>query len=358
MSGGSVARSVFLCCSLLLSFQHVNAQSLPTDYSCDPTVEAANAPRTAPLIFQLSPPPTNGTPTLTFERWPMLVDGQPNELNIAISNPAVGVPIRGVVITAHGIAPSFSSATPQDMANIYSYWYAQMAGRGYISVTVGRRGNFGSTGESLIDLVATGLLAKYHAGEIPYADLELAAWKYQSASLVAALQKMSTDPAYQPYLSTILLTGASGGANTVLQTAADSVVFQSATTKGLIRLTGADSAFDTNPDALPGVSEYSARIAKSTTSSLWIIGEDDPITSAGQVACQFKFFNQAAGFPNSLYLVPGMGHGGEILLFTPTLWPPFEQYMTSQGFLIDIDAEAANRKSATSAIIKLLLLDD
>lgn len=87
-----------------------------------------------------------------------------------------------------------------------------------------------------------------------------------------------------------------------------------------------------NPEAGTGVSEYTSRIAKSTVSSIWIVGEADTTTSVGQLACQFKFFNQAAGFPNFFYVVPGLGHGGPSDLFTPTVSPVFKTYMTSRGF--------------------------
>ena len=109
-------------------------------------------------------------------------------------------------------------------------------------------------------------------------------------------------------------------------------MFKAATKKALVRLTGLDSKNDTNPDALPGVSEYTARFAKDTVSSLWIGGQEDPLTSIGQLACQFRFYDQAAGFPNNFYVVPGMGHGGFGDLFSTSIAPAFNQYMVSRGF--------------------------
>lgn len=300
-----------------------------TSFQCDASTSAAAAPHTAPYINQLESVDSSVS-KLTFERWPLEVDGQPNELNMAISRPPELTPVRGLVLVVHGF--SSANATLAPIAMVDQYWNAQMNSRGYLSVNVALRGNFGSTGARLVDLEALGLLAQYYAKQIPYADLELAATRYQSASVVAVLKKMASDPAYQPYMSTLFLIGSSGGANTVLQTAADSPVFKAAAKRALVRLDGLDSAFDTNPDALPGVSQYSARIAKDTSSSMWIGGLEDPITSIGQLACQFKFYDQAAGFPNFFYVVPGLGHAGPSALFSPTLLPLFKQYMVSRQF--------------------------
>lgn len=302
---------------------------IPASYACDTKTSAAAAPHTAPYINQFEAAASVAS-TTAFERWAMQIDGQPHELNMAIAKPPASMTTRGIVLHVHGFSPSLATQPPTAVAN--GYWDKHMNARGYISVSVALRGNYGSTGARLIDLVATGILAQYQAKQIPYADVVLASTRYQSASVVAVLHKMSTDPVFQPHLSTIMLVGASGGANTILQIAADSAVFQAATKKALVRLTGYDSANDTNPEAGPGVSEYTARIAKSTASSLWIGGQDDPITSIGQLACQFKFFDLAAGFPNSFYVVPGLGHGGPSDLFTPSISPVFKQYMAARGF--------------------------
>lgn len=301
-----------------------------TNYACDMTVSAAAATHTATYVSQPESLFVFSANTLTFEQWTVQIDDQSYDLNVAIARPPISTSIHGIVLNVHGFSPANATLPPAAMVN--SYWDAQMNSRGYMSVSVALRGNFGSTGNRLADIVANGLLGQYQNKQISYADVELASIRYQSASVVAVLQKMSIDPAYQPYLPTIMLIGASGGANTVLQTAADSPVFQAAMKKALVRLTGLDSASDTNPEAGPGVSEYTARIAKNTVSSLWIGGQDDPLTSIGQLACQFKFFDQAAGFPNFFYIVPGLGHGGSTDLFTPTISPVFKQYMVSRGF--------------------------
>ncbi len=301
----------------------------PTSYDCDRSTSAALASHTLPFVRQYEPQTVAGT--TVFDRWAVQIEGQLHELNVAITRPPLHVtPIRGIAISVHGFSSTLSTMPPSAMVN--SYWDAQMNARGYVAMSVALRGNYGSTGARLIDLSANGLLDQYQSRQIPYADVVQASIRYQSASVVAVLQNMGADPAYQPYLSTILLVGASGGANTVLQAAADSPVFQAATKRAIVRLTGLDSANDTNPEAGPSVSEFTARIAKDTASSLWIGGADDPLTSIGQLACQFKFFDQASGFANSFYVVPGFGHGGPSDLFTPSISPVFKQYMVSRGF--------------------------
>ncbi len=298
------------------------------DYSCDEAAAASAAPKTAPIAFDREPWPSQAS--VSHERWALTIEGEHHELNVAIARPSSPMNPAGIVINGHGLSPSLKTAPPSAMVNLY--WDSQFASRGYLSVTVGRRGNYGSTGSSLIDIVGTGLLAQYHAGQISYADLEQAAVKYQSASLVAALERIGADPAYQPYLSRIVLWGASGGAPTVLQTAADSAIFQAASSKAIVRLTGFDTAFDTNPDAAPGAREHLTRIAPFASPTLWVGGVEDPITSFAKLSCEFIYFAAAAGFPNYFYGVPGLGHGGAADLFTRTLFPIFSQYMAEQGF--------------------------
>ena len=117
-----------------------------------------------------------------------------------------------------------------------------------------------------------------------------------------------------------------------MQTAADSAVFKVATKKGLIRLAGLGSPIDDTKQTA-GVDEYSARIAKATAvSSLWLGGLDDPISSNGLIACQFKFHNNVAGFINTLYMVPGFGHLDFSQMSTQVLSPVLKDYLTKRGF--------------------------
>jgi len=301
----------------------------PSNYACDKTLALANAPRTSAFVA-VYPPITTPTASLTTEQWLLSVSGEQNTLNVVIAKPDVSIPARGIVVVGHG--NSSAQALQPPLAMVDSTLVSQMTSKGLIVFFVARRGNYGSTGARLFTQTSD-LLNQYGSGKLVYADLESLATKYQSDSLISAIeQKIATDSAYRPFIRTILLIGASGGANTVLQTAADSSVFRSAVNKGIIRLTGLDSAFDTNPDALPGVSQYGARIAPGLVPSLWLGGEADTTTSPGQLACMFNAFNKAAGFPNTFYLVPGLGHFGFGEIFTPSLIGITSQYLSSRGF--------------------------
>lgn len=294
------------------------------DYSCDPVKELAALPRTSPFVTSLEFLPQGSELLVTkYERWPLVVDGETNELNIAIMMPA-GTPV-GVVINGHGQSTEQAALPPSSMVN--SYWDKQVASRGYISVTVARRGNYGSTGNMIAfitDLSATSQMKHF---------------KYQSASLVAALNKMSTDPVFQPYMGTILMQGASGGSDTVIQTTADSAVFKAATKKAVIRFDGGVNTViftagtsTVNAGNVYSMNEYAATIAKGGVSSLWVIGDQDTLSHPPQIACQYKYYNQSAGYANTIFVVPGMGHEGSSRLFGPYLRQNFREYMNSRGF--------------------------
>lgn len=299
-------------------------------FACDMAAAASAAPKAPSIVSPLIFPAQATVAPPTVERWPVTISGQAHELNVLVSRPAASISIRGIVLKMHGHSPTLATLPP--MAMLDQYWDGFVTGKGYVSVSVARRGNYGSTGERLVDVAATGLLAQYQAGQIPYADLSLAAWRYQSDSMVAALSRMAADPSFAPYMHTLILIGASGGAATVLQTAADSSVYKAAQKKALIRISGRDSVFDTNPDAAPGEYQYLSRIAASTSPSLWLGGLDDPVTSAGNLSCEFRFFNEASGFVNQMYLIPGYGHGGFQELLSDALYPiVLRPYLVAQG---------------------------
>lgn len=299
----------------------------PSNYTCDKTVALSSAPRTS-AFEAVYPPITIPTASLTTEQWSLSVGGEQNTLNVVIAKPDPSISIRGIVVVGHGNSAANSTQSP--LAMVDQTLVSQMASRGLIVFFVARRGNYGSTGARLFT-VTNDLLSQYGAGKLVYADIESLTTKFQSDSLVAAMdQKIANDPVYRPFINTVLVIGASGGANTVLQTAADSSVFKAAINKGIIRLTGLDSAFDTNPDALPGVSQFGARIAPGLVPSLWIGGEADTTTSPGQLACMFNAFNKAAGFPNTFYLVPGLGHLGFSAIFTTSLIGTTSQYLVGR----------------------------
>jgi hypothetical protein len=108
-------------------------------------------------------------------------------------------------------------------------------------------------------------------------------------------------------------------------------VFRAASKTAIIRVTGNDSALDTNPEATPGSYQYYARLAPSSAPSFWAGGLLDPLTSPGILACQFKFFAQAAPFPNSMILVPGWGHGSPQTLFSDQLYQHVQAYLVARG---------------------------
>lgn len=301
----------------------------PSSYACDKAIEEANAPHTGTYLSQFEGFSINAV--TTYERWPLQIDGRAEELNIAISRPpSASTPIRGIIFPGHGLGGTQAAMLPSQMVD--TYFASQMASRGYLVVWVARRGNFGSSGDQ------DGFYRSIPAG-ITNAEWYKLAGKYQAASTVAVLAKMSSDPAYQPYMSTMLITGASGGADAVMQTAADSSVFQRATNRALVRLTGYATAIPglATPTAmqlaLEGGNKYAAELAKSTsTSMLWIGGVEDTTTSIGQLACQYKFFNKGSGIENTFWAVPGLGHFGFSNLFSLTLSSIFKRYLTSQGF--------------------------
>ena len=298
------------------------------DYSCDGATTLASMPRTAPYVsgsFDTLPIGSSSLVT-TYERWPLVIDGVANELNIAITRPA-GTP-KGVVINGHGQSLAQATMLPSEM--VVNYWEKAIAGRGYISVTVARRGNYGSTGAMVPSVTGTS------------ASLQMAYFKYQSASLIAVLDKMATDPSYKPYLTAIILAGTSGGSDTVTQTASDSLVFKSAIKKAVIHVDGGvgttiftSSNQATNLINLNAMNEYGTVVGKTGTSSFWVVGDQDVVTSPPQVACQFKFYNQSAvsvGYSNTLFVVPGMGHASIIEVFDSSLRQQFREYMTARGF--------------------------
>ncbi len=294
------------------------------DYSCDPVTALVATQKTAAFVNQHELYPDTQLPVLTYERWILTVDGEPNELNVAILRPHQGTPILGVNMTNHG--QSDDQATKPFSQGVNLYWMNQVARRGYISVAVARRGNFGSTGKMYYTQTDSQKLSDYYMNLM----------KYQAASVMAVMDKMANDPAYKPYMSTVLLDGTSGGSDTVMQVAADSTTFRAATKKAIIRFAGGIlSPEQVTPGSISSLNQYGGAIGKSGVPSLWIIGDNDQTSAPGPTACQFKFFNQstlAAGYANTLYTVPGMGHTSTTELFSPALRQIFREYMASRGF--------------------------
>ena len=327
-------------------------QAQAVDYSCDKAATLAAVPRTAGsastsasvfayvsenLSTQYQNPAVNAV-SIT-ERWPLVIDGKNEELNVVIAKPASpSTPINGIIIWNHGT--DVAQAT-QPATNTMDFVLAnQMTNRGYVVVAVARRGNFGSTGEMGVSGQAgIDLSNKYLAGTVTFAGLTLIQQQYQSASIVAALDKMSKDAAYVPYLKNLIMMGGSGGADVSTQTAADSAVFKGATKRLVVRLAGAMSTqLDSDPKAVPGADEYAAKLAASVNAStLWFQGELDTLTSSGIVACQYKFYAasaKAAGYTSQLYVLPNAGHvSNGFLLFTTILSGIFKKAAIDEGFI-------------------------
>ena len=316
------------------------------DYSCDKAAILVIAPRTTVLgtVFEnFSTQYQNPAMVAasTAERWSLVIDGKNEELNVVIAKPASpSTPINGIIIWAHGQDVTFAT---QSVVNAMDFGLAnQVTNRGYIVVAVARRGNFGSTGSMFLaqsGQAGLDVYIKYNAGTITYAQKLLAEEQYHAASIVAALDKMSKDATYVPYLKNIILMGASGGADAAMQTAADSTVFKAATKKLVVRQSGVMSAqFDSDPKVVPGADEYAIKLAASVNAStLWFQGENDTTTSPGIVACQYKFYAQgakAAGYASQFYLVPGASHNlSGSTMFATVLSGIFKKALTDQGFV-------------------------
>ena len=319
-------------------------QAQAVDYSCDKAATLAAAPRTAtfiPVLENISTQYQNPAKLAVFttERWSLVIDGKSEELNVVIAKPASpSTPINGIVIWNHGT--DVAQAT-QPAVNAMDGGLADYAtNRGYIVVAIARRGNFGSTGTMFLAQSSQDALdfyKKFNAGTVTYAQKLLAEEQYHAAPIVAALDKMSKDAAYAPHLKNLIMMGGSGGADVSTQTAADSVVFKSATKRLVVRQSGVMSTqFDGDPKAVPGADEYAIKLAASVNAStLWFQGENDTTTSPGIVACQYKFYAQgakAAGYGSQFYLVPGAAHNlGGTAMFSTSLSGIFKKAATDQG---------------------------
>lgn len=308
----------------------VGCASPPLVYACDKAAALARAPRTSPFESRFES--YASAARTTYERWPLRIDGVDHELNVAISSPAPGIPIQGVVVTGHGHSADNANAPPSSMVD--AFFGSHLTSRGYLVVDVARRGNFGSTGDT-----GEAYRATVPAGA-PFAEWLYYANRYQAASLVAALERMDGDPRFRPHLSTLMLIGASGGSETVVHAAFDSTVFRRASKKALVRLSGYNtltqgSASDENFEMMArGYNEYAAAVARDTTGSLWVGGMDDTITDIGKLACEFESFDLASGFPNTFRAVPGLGHFalGLGAMFSTVLAPITKRHLAERGF--------------------------
>jgi hypothetical protein len=304
----------------------VAANTTLADFACDESAAYAKATK---LTVDLTKPAVSYPDKLLLDTtWPWLVsiDGKEYSLWTRIVYPDPGVPIRGVWMYVHGINPAYTTASPSQL--IYDAYEERRAWNlGYIAVSVARRGNFGSDGTPYSPNTAT-WVTQYQSRQITYAQVADLTWGYQADSVIAALNYMKNVSFLAPYLSNLVLSGFSGGAETVMYVAAKSPVFASATRKAIIRGAGRDSAYDTNPEAPPGYDEslYKLAAMPGVVPALWYGGTNDPITSPGKLACAFGFANHANAANSSLLFIDGMGHGGP-----ETLTADFQNVVT--GYL-------------------------
>lgn len=249
------------------------------------------------------------TQVVTFETWPVRIDGSVFRLNVRVAMPKQGTLIRGVWLYAHGIANL--GAVPKEYMGFDIEHESRATSLGYITMCVARRGNYGSDGAPFSP--DTGKwIDQYQSRQINYSQFDDLLWGYHADSVIGAMEYMKRDMRIAPYLDTIVLTGFSGGAETLLYAAARSSVFIAARNKAMVRGAGRDSAFDTNPEAALGNNESMARLASAPgmVPALWYGGTVDSTTSAGKLACAFGFFNSANAAGSKLIFLNGMGHGG------------------------------------------------
>jgi hypothetical protein len=291
-----------------------------TGPSCDMNAELATAPRTAPFAGYLQP--DNYAPVVTQERWPLVIQGEQHTLSVIVSLPSSGQ-INGVVFTAHGIDTNLANADPQRMRSEAELHFAR---RGYASVYVARRGYFGSTGD------LSGTTALKNICQTDGLDCTRASLAFLGADMIAAMEFAARDARLGGLMLRTILLGGSGGAEAVLA-ASDSAIFKSIPTKAIIRVHGTNSRdFDT---FVPFQQKYWAVKAEQgprSHRSLWLVGDQDQTTSPRFLACEFRAFSQASGFPNSFAVVPGWNHGVYGVLFTPAVLPVVAKYLRDEGF--------------------------
>jgi dienelactone hydrolase len=262
------------------------------------------------------------------ERWPVTIAGTQHFLNVLLVLPKVGR--NGIVFVLHGLGGEQATMSIDSLRGPEETEFIK---RGYAVVYIARRGAFGSSGASVGNDEGY-TLEDYTSQKVSAADYGSAAIRYQSASMVAALDRIYTDVRLRDQLHRMALVGASGGAFTALYTAALSPVFKAATDRAVVRTTGSNSqAYLDAPYSL-ATERYSNGVHASATSAgtLWFAGALDPVSNPGQLACVFSYYQKRSVNSDQFYIVPGMDHGGFTDLWSPALYPTFSAYMRSRNF--------------------------
>lgn len=318
-----------------LTGAQINAQNR-IDFACNINSSASQYLST-PSYTTASDPPNYPEGTTYYEQtW--LINGiglgrpEQHSLKAIVLIPPASLPKNGVYVTIHGTDPSFLTPTSLTLANTRDNddrWLQ----KGYAVVYVARRGYFGSTGiPAASDEAYTSADEANQVVDIGSYNASYLRW--QSASMTSALGYMASLPILNGYMHSIVLQGASLGADTAIFTAAQSAVFQAATRKAVIRFTGLNSQnYLAFADNLIGERAATASVAAQVnTPTLWYGGQLDSTTNLGQLACNFKTYTARSKQNDQFYIVPGMEHGQSIDIANSTFAPSINLYLRAQGF--------------------------
>lgn len=312
------------------------SQDLIKEYACDTTVAQNSAQRspfftrgyayyTNSMTWSPLNPPTSDT---FHETLAVTIKGTAYYLNVLYVIPKAKA--NGIVFNLHGLSSALGSMSIDSLRSPDETEYVK---RGYAVVYVARRGAYGSTGP-LIGSDQGYTSADYTNQIVSIADYQVSVTRYQSDSMLAALEKISVDPRFAAFKSRILLVGASGGTFTALYTAALAPMFKAATIRGVIRMTGSNSQdYLNDPYELTGErygdSFYAAMTGART---LWLAGANDAIANPGQLACVYGFYAKKSVQTDQFYIVPGLDHGGWNDLWSPALYPTYSLFLRNIGF--------------------------
>jgi pimeloyl-ACP methyl ester carboxylesterase len=312
-------------------------QALLRDYACDMSQAQANSPVTP---FFSRNPVGYYTSSMTWdplnppgydqyhERWQVTIAGGQYFLNTLLVLPRVGR--NGIIFVLHGLGAAQATMNIDVLRGAEETEFIK---RGYAVVYIARRGSFGSSG-AMVGNDEGYTVSDYTSQRVSAGEYGAAHIRYQSASMVAALDRIYTDSRFRDHLHRMALMGGSGGAFTALYTAALSPVFKSAGSRALIRTTGANSQNYLNDPLSLAAERYSdgAYASNTTAGSLWFAGALDPIANPGQLACVYAYYQKRSANPDQFYLVPGMDHGGFNDFWSPALYPIFSAYLRSRSF--------------------------
>lgn len=301
-----------------------NDNNSPNGIVCDMDRELAMANRTGSFL-DYPPIPTDPTKlNVSEETWILKIQGQFEQIRVIIVRPA-RIKEVGVVFFLHGHSEAGRNASTWQMRSFAEYDFAD---RGYVSVYVGRRGYYGSSGDWNGNPAIREICAKGKSIECTRL-----AWEYTSADMIAALEYASKDGRLGGLLNRTILIGASGGSDTAIYTAS-SDIFKSITNRAVIRLNGTNSRdFETLESYQQAYWQAQKGIGnKGGGESLWLVGDKDSITSPRYLACEFKAYNDASGRTSSFVVVPGWDHGNYRVIFSTNIYPTVASYLSRKGF--------------------------